>query len=227
MLKISSCEPQDMRHGGYDNNGQPTSSTDMVQQEARILRHEGRPHKWQQRLQIEQAWPHQDHHSRRAAHTCCAAFAPASTGHRRAGGNQTGFYTGCAADEVDAVDADAPVGGGKDWPCFREKKKRANLASDTRASGITPLSKKVISVSDTPLSKPTAGQQPPNPTGIVDVEKPIVVHAGEVFDGKGRYSAPLLRRVTAAPARRRSQRSSRRAVAGSRTCSIRWRKAST
>lgn len=38
--------------------------------------------------------------------------------------------------------------------------------------------------------KPQAGQQPPEPTAIVDVDKPIIVKAGETFDGQGKYFRP-------------------------------------
>lgn len=39
-------------------------------------------------------------------------------------------------------------------------------------------------------SKPQRGQPMPEPTGIVDVDKPIIVKAGETFDGGGKYYRP-------------------------------------
>ncbi|MBT1535871.1 pectate lyase [Ralstonia solanacearum] len=38
--------------------------------------------------------------------------------------------------------------------------------------------------------KVTYGVKPPEPTGVVDVNKPIVVKAGETFDGGGKYYRP-------------------------------------
>lgn len=38
--------------------------------------------------------------------------------------------------------------------------------------------------------KVTYGVKPPEPTGVVDVSKPIVVKAGETFDGGGKYYRP-------------------------------------
>ncbi len=38
--------------------------------------------------------------------------------------------------------------------------------------------------------KPERGQTMPKPTGIVDVDKPIIVKAGETFDGGGKYYRP-------------------------------------
>ena len=38
--------------------------------------------------------------------------------------------------------------------------------------------------------KPERGQPIPKPTGIVDVDKPIIVKAGETFDGGGKYYRP-------------------------------------
>ena len=60
------------------------------------------------------------------------------------------------------------------------------------ASLATQQPTKADTVSDARVSKPTAGQQPPDPTGVVNVDKPIVVHAGETFDGKGQYFKPTL-----------------------------------
>jgi hypothetical protein len=39
-------------------------------------------------------------------------------------------------------------------------------------------------------SKPERGQPMPQPTGIVDVDKPIIVKAGQTFDGGGKYYRP-------------------------------------
>jgi len=39
-------------------------------------------------------------------------------------------------------------------------------------------------------AKPERGQPMPKPTGIVDVDKPIIVKAGETFDGGGKYYRP-------------------------------------
>ena len=38
--------------------------------------------------------------------------------------------------------------------------------------------------------RPAASTAPPEPTGIVDVNKTIIVHAGETFDGGGQYYRP-------------------------------------
>ena len=50
----------------------------------------------------------------------------------------------------------------------------------------------VSSPGSTPLSggRPVASTAPPEPTGIVDVNKTIIVHAGETFDGGGKYYRP-------------------------------------
>ncbi|RFP09322.1 hypothetical protein D0T25_24355 [Duganella sp. BJB488] len=42
----------------------------------------------------------------------------------------------------------------------------------------------------TAVSKPMEGKAMEEPTGVVDVSKTIVVHAGEVFDGHGQYFRP-------------------------------------
>ena len=39
-------------------------------------------------------------------------------------------------------------------------------------------------------TRPQAGEKPPEPTAIVDVDKPIIVKAGETFDGQGKYFRP-------------------------------------
>ncbi len=39
-------------------------------------------------------------------------------------------------------------------------------------------------------TKPSRNQPMPEPTGIVDVDKPIIVKAGETFDGGGKYYRP-------------------------------------
>jgi hypothetical protein len=38
--------------------------------------------------------------------------------------------------------------------------------------------------------KPERGQSMPEPTGVVDVDKPIIVKAGQTFDGGGKYYRP-------------------------------------
>ncbi|MCL9847913.1 pectate lyase [Ralstonia solanacearum P673] len=56
----------------------------------------------------------------------------------------------------------------------------------------SPTSKPDTSPTSTPSTegKVTYGVKPPEPTGVVDVNKPIVVKAGETFDGGGKYYRP-------------------------------------
>lgn len=50
----------------------------------------------------------------------------------------------------------------------------------------------VVNPGSSPVSagRPAASTAPPEPTGIVDVNKTIIVHAGETFDGGGKYYRP-------------------------------------
>lgn len=67
-------------------------------------------------------------------------------------------------------------------------------AKSTRATvGATHAPVKAVTLAATaPVSagRPVARTAPPEPTAIVDVNKTIIVHAGETFDGGGKYYRP-------------------------------------
>lgn len=67
-------------------------------------------------------------------------------------------------------------------------------AKSTRATvGATHAPVKAVTLAATaPVSagRPVARTAPPEPTAVVDVNKTIIVHAGETFDGGGKYYRP-------------------------------------
>ena len=67
----------------------------------------------------------------------------------------------------------------------------AKLAGTTVSAPHAPV-KAVTLAATAPVSgvRPAARTAPPEPTAIVDVNKTIIVHAGETFDGGGKYYRP-------------------------------------
>jgi hypothetical protein len=68
------------------------------------------------------------------------------------------------------------------------RRKKSSKSASKSAS--KPTSKPPADTSVPAGARPERGQPKPKPTGIVDVDKPIIVRAGETFDGGGKYYRP-------------------------------------
>jgi hypothetical protein len=73
------------------------------------------------------------------------------------------------------ADAPAPAHDDADGEPETKQKKTSQPAAHTGVPG---------------GARPERGQPVPQPTGVVDVDKPIIVKAGETFDGGGKYYRP-------------------------------------
>lgn len=61
---------------------------------------------------------------------------------------------------------------------------------DRPAATVQPPSAPTTATPSAGAGKVSYGAEPPPPTGVVDVDKPIVVKAGQTFDGGGKYFRP-------------------------------------
>ncbi|MEQ6349127.1 pectate lyase [Ralstonia pseudosolanacearum] len=93
--------------------------------------------------------------------------------------------------------ANSPTQPDLELPANKPNNGKHNTSASTPGTQTAPSSTSpTTGTSPTPTStsategKVAYGVKPPEPTGVVDVSKPIVVKAGETFDGGGKYYRP-------------------------------------
>ncbi|MCD9230001.1 pectate lyase [Ralstonia pseudosolanacearum] len=124
-----------------------------------------------------------------------------NAGQNHAGGHGGGHHGGSngfgANGRFGSPHANSPAQSDLELPTNKHNNGKHNTSASTPGTQTAPSSTSpTTGTSPTPTStsategKVAYGVKPPEPTGVVDVSKPIVVKAGETFDGGGKYYRP-------------------------------------
>ncbi|AXV94798.1 hypothetical protein CJO80_03925 [Ralstonia solanacearum] len=124
-----------------------------------------------------------------------------NAGQNHAGGHGGGHHGGSNGfgenGRFGSPHANSPAQPDLELPANKPNNGKHNTSASTPDTQTAPSSTSpTTGTSPTPTStsategKVAYGVKPPEPTGVVDVSKPIVVKAGETFDGGGKYYRP-------------------------------------